>query len=153
MSDGSVTVMDRLRAGLASALAGLAAGARRLEHWSARGTRPIFLGLLAFALLAVGALAIFWGGHVFGGWWHRGPHPVPVHAGPAAKPGGRPERRPDGRQEGRWEGRWEGRPEGRSEGRFGGEPAAKPEAPRPPAPPAPQAPPGPPPPPAGATQP
>jgi hypothetical protein len=133
MSDGTVSLMDRLRAGLASTLSGLAAGARRLEHWSARGARPIFLGLLGIALLGVGALAIVSGGHFFGGWggrWHHGPPPRSwVQGGPASRPHDGPDRRV--------EGRWDGRAVHGFEGRFEG----KPEAPRPPAPPVPPGPP------------
>jgi hypothetical protein len=130
MSDGTVSLMDRLRAGLASMLAGLAAAARRLEHWSARGTRPIVLGLLGIALLAVGALTIVSGGHFFGGWGgrHHGPPPrswVQGGPGPAAKPHGGPDRRVEGRSDAREVHGFEGRVEG------------KPDAPRPPAPPAP----------------
>lgn len=135
MSDGTVSLIDRLRAGLASMLSGLASGARRLEHWSARGTRPIFLGLLAIALLAVGALAIVSGGHFFGGWRHHGPPPRPwMQAGPG------PARRPDGGPDRRFEGRWDAREVHGFEGRFEG----KPEGPRPPSPPVPPGPPAPP---------
>src|SRR3954453_4251078 len=119
MNDGSVSMMDRLRASLASLLSGLASGARRLEHWSARGTRPVVLGLVAIAVLAFGALAIVSVGHAFGAFM---PHDPRVEHGrawqgppPAPKPVGKPEDRRGG-------GFW-GRPEG------------KPEAPRPPAPP------------------
>jgi hypothetical protein len=134
MSDGTVSLMDRLRAGLASALGGLAAGARRLEHWSARGSRPIFLGLLGIAVLAVGALAIVSGGHVFGGWRHHGPparHWVQAGPPPAPKPHGGPDRRMGGR--------WDAREVHGFEGRF----ERRPEAPRPPGPPAPPVGPGP----------
>ena len=94
--------MDRLRAATASLLSGLAGGARRLEHWTSRGTRPIFLGLIAIAILVAGSLAVvhesraFFGGH--GGPRERmelraGPgglagHPVPK---PEQKPAGKPE--------------------------------------------------------------
>jgi hypothetical protein len=128
MSEGTVSFMDRVRAGLAAMLAGLAAGARRLEHWSARGTRPIFLGLLGIALLAFGALAIVSGGHVFGGWggWrHHGPHREWTQAGRPPKPHGGPDRRVEGREGERFERGFQGRFEG------------KPEAPRPPGPPPP----------------
>jgi len=115
MNDSPMSPLARLRAGLASMLAGLAGGARRLEHWSARGTRPIVLGLVAVALLAFGALAVVSGGHLFWGGPHRGPHPERAFAAPAPKPIGKPD------------------------GRFEGKPQGKPEAPRPPAPPAPPA--------------
>jgi len=136
MNDGSMSTMDHLRAWLASFLASLAAGARRLEQWSARGTRPVLLSLLAIGLLAFGALAIVSGGHFFGGWWHRGPHPERAFAAPVPKP--------DGRSWGRPEGKPEGPRQGRPEGGFWGQPEGKPEAPRPPGPPARPAPPPPP---------
>ena len=136
MTEPSISFMDRLRAGLASALAGLAAGFRNLEHWSARSTRSAILGLLGIAVLAFGALAIFSGGHLFGlgGWGHRGHGPRAEYAGAAAKPDGRWERRPEAAQDARRDG---GPGAGRPEGPFGGRPEGKPEAPRPPARPAP----------------
>lgn len=130
MNDGSVSFMARLRAGLASMLASLAGGARRMEHWSTRGTRPILLGLVAIAVLAFGALAIVSGGHAFGGGRHGGPHAVEAHRGPgqppAPKPSGKPETKPVGK------------------------PIGKPERPAPPAPPVAPDPPAPP---VGVTQP
>ena len=86
MSDGTLSSADRVRAGLASMLGRMAAGARRLEQWSVRGTRPIFVSVVAVALLAFGALAIVSGGHFFGGWWHHGPSRAWVQAGPPPKP-------------------------------------------------------------------
>jgi hypothetical protein len=128
MNDGTVSFADRARAGLSSLLAKLAAGARRLEHWSARGTRPILLSVLAVALLAFGALAVVSGGHPFGGWRHHGPPPPAWgHAGPPPKPHGGPGAWVQGREAERF---------GRGfDGRFEGKPEGKPEAPRPPGPP------------------
>jgi hypothetical protein len=142
MNDGTVSFADRVRAGLASLLANLAAGARRLEHWSARGTRPILLSVLAVALLAFGALAVVSGGHLFGGWRHHGPpRPAWGQAGPPPKPHGGPEQWVQGRERERE--RFERGFEGRSEAK----PERKPEASRPPGPPPAPGQPAPPPPP------
>jgi hypothetical protein len=134
MNDGSLSFMARVRAVLASLLAGLAGGARRLEQWSARGTRPIVLGLVAIAVLGVGAFAIVAGTHAFGRWLNPRPHPAETREfhfrGPAPKPHGKPS--------GEWGGWFEGR---RGE---------RPDRPVPPAPPVPPVPPAPP---VGATQP
>jgi hypothetical protein len=48
----------RLRAVAAAALASLAAAARRLEEWSARGSRPVLVGLLVVAVLLAGVLVV-----------------------------------------------------------------------------------------------
>lgn len=134
MNDGSLSFMARARAGLASLLASLAGGARRLEQWSARGTRPIVLGLVAIAVLAVGAFAVVGGTHAVGRWLHPRPHPAEVREfhvrGPAPKPHAKPT------------GAWDGWGVDRIPERPG-----RPVPPVPPAPPAPAAPP------VGATQP
>jgi hypothetical protein len=124
----SPSFTDRLRAGLASLLSGLAAGARNLEAWTARGSRPILLGLVAIAILVVGTFAIAHEGPALFG-WHGERHERSEFR-----------RRP----EGKLQGKPELRSEGRSEFRTGG----RPQAPRPPAPPAPPQPPTPPQPPA-----
>src|SRR5687767_7338861 len=102
---------------MVSLLSGLAAGARNLEAWTARGSRPILLGLVAIAILVVGTLAVVHQGRALFG-WHGDRHERSEFRGrPEGKPQGKPELRS----------------EGRSEFRSGG----RPEAPRPPAPPAP----------------
>ena len=118
MTPPSPTFTDRLRAGMAALLARLAAGAHRLEEWSARGMRPVLLGLAVMAVLVVGALAVAGPGrHAVSGWMSDDERPAHARQGPHAKP----------------EGKFEMKPGGRAIG--------KPEAPRPPGPPPPPGPP------------
>jgi hypothetical protein len=96
----SPSILARLRAGLADLLTRMAAGAHRLEDWSARGIRPILLigaGLLVAAIVLVGVVhetrAV---SHWFGGPGvarHAGPPPPAPK--PSGKPDGRPERKPE----------------------------------------------------------
>jgi hypothetical protein len=134
-------VFGRLRAGLASALAGLAAGSRRMEEWTARHTRAVLVslvvGVLLIGALLVGMFGIAREGRVVARWVSDGPHVERIHARPVGKPAAR---KPDGRHQ---EGGRHGGPDGRPEGRRPA-PPPPPTAPQPPpAPPAPPAPPGP----------
>jgi len=124
----SLSFMDRLRAGMAAILARLASGAHRLEDWSARGMRPVLLGLAVMAVLVVGALAVVGGGReAFG--WQGGGRDRHERSEFRGKPEGKFEMKPGPHAIGKPETKPVGKPEGK--------PVGKPEAPRPPAPPAP----------------
>jgi hypothetical protein len=114
---------------MAALLARLAAGAHRLEEWSARGMRPVLLGLAVMAVLVVGALAVVGPGrHAVSGWMSDDERPAHARRGPHAKPEGKFEIRADHAV---------GKPEAKPGGRAVGKPEGKPEAPRPPGPPPP----------------
>ncbi|MGE3267958.1 MAG: hypothetical protein AB7P40_04375 [Chloroflexota bacterium] len=122
MTPETPTFFDRLRAGTAAALARMASGARRLEDWSSRGTRPVLVALIAVAILAAGSLAVMsMVGH--GSWFGRDAHAERFERGPHPRAIGKPEGKPHGR------------PVGKPDGR--------PVPPPPPGPPAPPAPPAP----------
>ena len=149
MTPESPSFRDRVRAGVATLLASMAAGANRLETWTSRGTRPLLVGLAVFAVLVVGALAIVGGGREVFGW--QGGRDRHEHSEMRAKPDGKPELRhgsqaigkPSGKPEAKPGGKPEAKPGGKPEAKPGGKPEGRPEAPRPPAPPAPLAPPAP----------
>jgi hypothetical protein len=113
----SPSIADRLRAGLAVTFAKLSAGAHRLEGWTARGTRPFVIGLVAVAAIALGVMMLSTGGRAGSAWFHDGPPHARAHGGPPPKPEGHPAPKPAGKPEGRRD-----------------------ERPRPPAPPPPSAP-------------
>ena len=117
----------RVRAGLAAALARLSAGARHLEGWTARGSRPITVALVAAVVLAVGAVLVATEGRAVAGWLHGGHHAERQQAGRPPKPDDDRLRKPDG-------GGFQ-KPEGK--------PAGKPHAPAPLPPPPPPGPPTP----------
>jgi hypothetical protein len=111
MRESSPSLLDRLRAATAASLARLAAAAHRVEEWSARGTRPVVLGVIAVAILAVGIIGVMYGGRAVAAWTHDGPRAHSVHAAPGPKPDGRPEGRPIGKPDGRPIGKPEVRPD------------------------------------------
>ncbi len=131
MTNDPTTLRSRLRAALAATLASSAAGARRLEDWSSRRTRPLLIALVVGALVVVSLVGLFGvavgGRHVAG--WMRGDAEF-----------GRSHRGPDSRFVGKPHGKPVGKPDGRREERQEARPAL------PPAPPAADAPPPPPPP-------
>jgi hypothetical protein len=94
MNPESPSIFARLRAGLAATMAGLAGGARRMEDWTARRTRPIMLMLLAGLLLIGSAIGIAAYGHAMphGGRGDR--HAAETRRVPPPKPGGKPEGKP-----------------------------------------------------------
>ena len=133
MTNDPTSLGSRARAALAGTLARFAAGARRLEAWTARGTRPLLFTVVIGALVLVslvGVLGAAVGGRHLSRWWHGGPEIGRAHRGPEprfiGKPHGDPAAKPDGR-------RGE-----RSQSRPGGPPAPGPaDTPPPPPPPPP----------------
>jgi hypothetical protein len=120
---------------MATLLARLAAGAHRLEEWSARGMRPVLLGLAVIAVLVVGTLAVVGPGRHAVGWLTGDTRPAHARQGPHQRPEGKAELRA-----GHAVGKHDAKPGGRAVGK----PEGKPVAARPPGPPAPPAPPQPP---------
>src|SRR5690348_7770385 len=102
------SVFARMRAGLASMLAGIGAGFHWFEDRTARGMRPWLLGLVALAIAAVVLVGVFHERHEAAHWF--GGRDVERHAGPRALG-------PD--------------PAGKPEAKSHGGPAARPEAPVP----------------------
>src|SRR5688500_9246514 len=129
MRDGYPSLFGRLRAGLATALAWLAAGSRRMEEWTARHTRAVLVslvvGVLLIGALLVGMFGIAREGRAVTRWVSDGPRAERYQPGPVGKPAGR-------HQEG-WhrEGRHHRGPAGKPEGRRPA-PPPPPTAPQPP---------------------
>lgn len=90
MSPESPSVGARLRAGLATTMAWLAGGARRLEDWTGRRGRVIALVTVAGLILVVGALVVSSYGHSLAQEARGGRHAAEAQRGPHPKPAGKP---------------------------------------------------------------
>ena len=94
MSPESPSIFARLRAGLAATMGGLAGGARRMEDWTARRTRPVMLMLVAGLLLIGSAIGIASYGHAVAHGGRGDRHAAEAHQVPSQKPDGKPEGKP-----------------------------------------------------------
>jgi len=106
---------SRARAALARILASFAAGARRLEMWSARGTRPMLIAALAAVVLVIGLVAIVSPMRHVAGWMRGGHEMGRAHRGPESKPIGKPHGSPADRRDDRAEVKPAGKPTGKPE--------------------------------------